>query len=167
MDGRYKESNKAGYILTMKQSWTAETRKHNKKIGRKVLEDAEDKQFQSKSIQNWLSELNGLVFEIEDLLDECATEVSKLKRKGGKFNLKYKMGKKIKEAVEKLGALAEDRHRFQLQEIVVLLKGIIKSATGDRPNLENLDSLQRQCDLHPRRQEDWFHYEKTNVTDYS
>ncbi|KAL8511280.1 hypothetical protein ACS0TY_017913 [Phlomoides rotata] len=119
MDGRYKESNKAGYILTMKQSWTAETRKHNKKIGRKVLEDAEDKQFQSKSIQNWLSELNGLVFEIEDLLDECATEVSKLKRKGGKFNLKYKMGKKIKEAVEKLGALAEDRHRFQLQEIVV------------------------------------------------
>ncbi|KAL8509301.1 hypothetical protein ACS0TY_016489 [Phlomoides rotata] len=91
----------------------------------KVLEDAEDKQFQSKSIQNWLRKLNGLAFEIEDLLDECATEVSKQKGKGGRFNLKYnilfkhKMGKKIKEAVEELDALAEDRHRFQLQEIVV------------------------------------------------
>ncbi|KAL8551720.1 hypothetical protein ACS0TY_000696 [Phlomoides rotata] len=91
----------------------------------KVLEDAEDKQFQSKLIQNWLSKLNGIAFEIEDILDECAAEVSKQKRRGGKFNLKYKiifkhkMGKKIKEAVEKLDALAADRHRFQLQEVVV------------------------------------------------
>ncbi|KAL8506833.1 hypothetical protein ACS0TY_017648 [Phlomoides rotata] len=91
----------------------------------KVLEDAEDKQFQSKSIQNWLAELNGLAFEIEDILDECAAEVSIQKRKGGKFNLKFKiifkhkMGKKIKEAVKKLDALAADRNRFQLQEVVV------------------------------------------------
>ncbi|KAL8511270.1 hypothetical protein ACS0TY_017905 [Phlomoides rotata] len=91
----------------------------------KVLEDAEDKQFQRKLIQNWLSKLNGIAFEIEDILDDCAAEVSKQKRRGGEFNLKYKiifkykMGKKIKEAVEKLDALAADRHRFQLQEVVV------------------------------------------------
>ncbi|KAL8540787.1 hypothetical protein ACS0TY_002126 [Phlomoides rotata] len=89
-----------------------------------VLKDAEDKQFQSKSIQNWLSKLHGIAFEIEDILDECATEVSKLKRKGGKFNMKkylfkYKIARRIKEAVEKLEALAEDRHRFHLQEIIV------------------------------------------------
>ncbi|KAL8504766.1 hypothetical protein ACS0TY_016083 [Phlomoides rotata] len=78
-----------------------------------VLEDAEDKQFQSK------------LLGYQDILDECATEVSKQKRKGGKFNLKfkilfkYKTGKKIKEAVEELDALAADRHKFQLQEIVV------------------------------------------------
>ncbi|KAL8504856.1 hypothetical protein ACS0TY_016151 [Phlomoides rotata] len=89
-----------------------------------VLEDAEDKQFQSKSIQNWLSKLHGIAFEIEDVLDECATEVSKLKRKGGKFNMKkylfkYKIARRIKDAVEKLDALAEDRHGFHLQEIVV------------------------------------------------
>ncbi|KAL8474288.1 hypothetical protein ACS0TY_030933 [Phlomoides rotata] len=88
------------------------------------MEDAEDKQFQSKSIQNWLSKLHGIAFEIEDILDECATEVSKLKRKAGKFNMKkhlfkYKIARRIKEAVEKLDALAEDRHRFHLQEIVV------------------------------------------------
>ncbi|KAL8504982.1 hypothetical protein ACS0TY_016254 [Phlomoides rotata] len=90
----------------------------------KVLEDAEDKQFLSKSIQNWLSELNGISFEIEDILDECSTEVSKLKLKAGKFNLKkylfkHKIRRRIKEAAEKLDALAKDRHRFQLQEIVV------------------------------------------------
>ncbi|KAL8494609.1 hypothetical protein ACS0TY_025445 [Phlomoides rotata] len=32
-----------------------------------VLEDAEDKQFQSKSIQNWLSKLHGIAFEIEGI----------------------------------------------------------------------------------------------------
>ncbi|KAL8463499.1 hypothetical protein ACS0TY_034230 [Phlomoides rotata] len=35
-----------------------------------VLEDAEDKQFQCKSIQNWLSKLHGIAFEIEDILDD-------------------------------------------------------------------------------------------------
>ncbi|KAL8504857.1 hypothetical protein ACS0TY_016151 [Phlomoides rotata] len=68
--------------------------------------------------------LHGIAFEIEDILDECATEVSKLKRKGGKFNMKkylfkYKIARRIKEAVEKLDALADDRKKFHLQEIVV------------------------------------------------
>ncbi|KAL8512878.1 hypothetical protein ACS0TY_019140 [Phlomoides rotata] len=90
-----------------------------------VLEDAEDKQFQSKSIQNWLSyKLHGIAFENEDILDECATEVSKMKRKVGKFNMKKylfknKITTRIKEAVEKLDAFSEDHHRFHLQEIVV------------------------------------------------
>ncbi|KAL8512876.1 hypothetical protein ACS0TY_019138 [Phlomoides rotata] len=84
-----------------------------------VLEDVEDKQFQSKSIQNWLSKLHGIAFEIEDILDECATKVSKLKRKVEKFNMKKylfknKIATKIKEAIEKLDALAEDRHMFRL-----------------------------------------------------
>ncbi|KAL8504779.1 hypothetical protein ACS0TY_016096 [Phlomoides rotata] len=93
----------------------------------KVLEDAEDKQFQNKLIQDWLSKLNSLAYEIEDILDECAAEVSRQKRRGAMFNLKFrilfkhKMGKKIKEVVEKLDALAADRHRFQLQEVVVRL----------------------------------------------
>ncbi|KAL8490832.1 hypothetical protein ACS0TY_022731 [Phlomoides rotata] len=47
-----------------------------------------------------------------------------MKRKAGGFNMKkhiykYKIASRIKEAVEKLDALAEDRHRFHLQEIVI------------------------------------------------
>ncbi|KAL8498805.1 hypothetical protein ACS0TY_021946 [Phlomoides rotata] len=73
----------------------------------KVLEDAEDKQFQCQTLRHWLGELNGVACEIEDILDECNTEVSKLKRNGGKFNLKKilhkrKIGRRMKEAVENL-----------------------------------------------------------------
>ncbi|KAL8486400.1 hypothetical protein ACS0TY_023187 [Phlomoides rotata] len=47
-----------------------------------------------------------------------------MKRKAGGFNMKkhiykYKIASRIKEAVEKLDALAEDRSRFHLQEIVI------------------------------------------------
>ncbi|KAL8503753.1 hypothetical protein ACS0TY_022463 [Phlomoides rotata] len=90
----------------------------------KVLEDAEDKQFQCQTLRHWLGELNGVACEIEDILDECNTEVSKLKRNGGKFNLKKilhkrKIGRRMKEAVENLDVVAEDRHKFHLHEIVV------------------------------------------------
>ncbi|KAL8499111.1 hypothetical protein ACS0TY_022181 [Phlomoides rotata] len=89
----------------------------------KVLEDAEDKQFQSKAIQNWLSQLNGMAYEIEDLLDECNTEFSKLKGKGNNFLKKVlykrKVGRRMKEAAEKLEAIAKDRLNFDLKEIVV------------------------------------------------
>ncbi|KAL8503989.1 hypothetical protein ACS0TY_022643 [Phlomoides rotata] len=89
----------------------------------KVLEDAEDKQFQSKAIQYWLSQLNGMAYEIEDLLDECNTEFAKLKGKGNNFLKKVlykrKVGRRMKEAAEKLEAVAKDRLNFDLKEIVV------------------------------------------------
>ncbi|KAL8499312.1 hypothetical protein ACS0TY_022332 [Phlomoides rotata] len=89
----------------------------------KVLEDAEDKQFQSKAIQNWLSQLNGMAYEIEDLLDECNTEFAKLKGKGNNFLKKVlykrKVGRRMKEASKKLEAVAKDRLNFDLKEIVV------------------------------------------------
>ncbi|KAL8499195.1 hypothetical protein ACS0TY_022243 [Phlomoides rotata] len=92
----------------------------------KVLEDAEDRQFQSKAIQNWLSQLNGMAFEIEDILDDCNTEFSKLKGKGNNFLKKLKkvlykrkVGRRIKEAAAKLEAVAKDRLNFDLKEIVV------------------------------------------------
>ncbi|KAL8504073.1 hypothetical protein ACS0TY_022706 [Phlomoides rotata] len=89
----------------------------------KVLEDAEDKQFQSRAIQNWLSKLNGMAFEIEDLLDECNTEFAKLKGRGINFLKKVlykrKVGRRMKEAAAKLEAVAKDRLNFDLKEMVV------------------------------------------------
>ncbi|THF95840.1 hypothetical protein TEA_013517 [Camellia sinensis var. sinensis] len=39
-----------------------------------VLEDAQQKQFQEKAIQNWLRKLNDAAHEVEDILDDCTTE---------------------------------------------------------------------------------------------
>ncbi|KAH6774981.1 hypothetical protein C2S52_012542 [Perilla frutescens var. hirtella] len=89
-----------------------------------VLEDAESIQFRDKQIQNWLSKLNAAAFELEDILDECATELSKLDR--GDIKLKYlkkilssyKIGRSIKEMAERLDDLASERRNFHLREIV-------------------------------------------------
>lgn len=79
---------------------------------------------QNKPIQNWLSKLNDTAFEVEDILDECTTEASRLERRGSKFNLKKvlfsrKMGRKMKEMAERLDGLAAERRNFHLREIVV------------------------------------------------
>ncbi|KAL8521427.1 hypothetical protein ACS0TY_011809 [Phlomoides rotata] len=52
-----------------------------------VLEDAEEKQLESKPIRDWLRKLNDLAYEIDDVLDECATHVSVLKHRNSKFSL--------------------------------------------------------------------------------
>ncbi|XP_042022086.1 putative disease resistance protein RGA3 [Salvia splendens] len=85
-----------------------------------VLEDAEAKQFHNKSIHNWLTKLNVAAFDIEDILDECSTEASKLPTK---FNLKKilfsrKMGRRIKDMTHRLDHLAAERNNFHLSEIV-------------------------------------------------
>ncbi|XP_042024018.1 putative disease resistance protein RGA4 [Salvia splendens] len=85
-----------------------------------VLEDAEAKQFHNKSIHNWLTKLNAAAFDIEDILDECSTEASKLPTK---FNLKKilfsrKMGRRIKDMTHRLDHLAAERNNFHLSEIV-------------------------------------------------
>ncbi|KAH6796404.1 hypothetical protein C2S51_037390 [Perilla frutescens var. frutescens] len=90
-----------------------------------VLEDAEVMQLRNKQIQNWLSKLNATAFELEDILDECATELSKLER--GDIKLKYlkkisssyKIGRSMKEMAERLDHLASERSKFHLREIVV------------------------------------------------
>ncbi|XP_012837296.1 PREDICTED: putative disease resistance protein RGA1 [Erythranthe guttata] len=58
-----------------------------------VLEHAEMKQLQSRSIQNWLLKLNDLTYEIDDILDECATQLSKLEHKNGAKSSRYSLKK--------------------------------------------------------------------------
>ncbi|KAH6763706.1 hypothetical protein C2S51_014955 [Perilla frutescens var. frutescens] len=89
-----------------------------------VLEDAEVIQLRNKPIQIWLSKLNDAAFELEDILDECATELSKLER--GDIKLKYlkkilssyKIGRSMKEMARRLDDLASERDKFHLHEIV-------------------------------------------------
>ncbi|KAH6796402.1 hypothetical protein C2S51_037388 [Perilla frutescens var. frutescens] len=89
-----------------------------------VLEDAESIQLRNKPIQIWLSKLNAAAFELEDMLDDCSTELSKLER--GDIKLKYfkkilssyKIGRSMKEMAERLDDLASERSKFHLREIV-------------------------------------------------
>ncbi|KAH7514888.1 hypothetical protein FEM48_Zijuj11G0138100 [Ziziphus jujuba var. spinosa] len=47
-----------------------------------VLEDAEEKQFRDRPIKNWLRKLRDASYELDDILDECATEASRMEYEG-------------------------------------------------------------------------------------
>ncbi|KAL7159781.1 hypothetical protein ABFS83_01G050700 [Erythranthe nasuta] len=109
-----------------------------------VLEDAEMKQLQSRAIQNWLLKLNNLTYEIDDILDECATELSKLEHKNSKssrYSLKkilfrHKIGRRMKQVTERLDAVAAERAKFHLREIA-LERPIEFSATRETGSILN------------------------------
>ncbi|CAL5394458.1 unnamed protein product [Camellia sinensis] len=103
-----------------------------------VLEDAEQKQSQEKAIQNWLRKLNDAAYEVEDILDDCKTEAlqyeskrlssSSLKKVISTSLLTYpvenimfrhKIGNRMKDTIENLNAIAEERMKFHLREVVV------------------------------------------------
>ncbi|KAK6116767.1 hypothetical protein DH2020_049500 [Rehmannia glutinosa] len=90
-----------------------------------VLEDAEQKQLESKPIQNWLCKLNDLVYEIDDILDECATQVSITKhRRSSRYSLKNilfrrKIGRRVKRVTAKLDDVAAEREKFHLREMPI------------------------------------------------
>ncbi|XP_076899675.1 putative disease resistance RPP13-like protein 1 [Bidens hawaiensis] len=98
-----------------------------------VLVDAEEKQIKVTSVQTWLNELKHLAYEIDDVLDDLATEAMRRKlnqeslantstRKISKFiptklhALKYgrKMSSKLDEITTKLHALVEEKNLLGL-----------------------------------------------------
>ncbi|XP_059657151.1 putative disease resistance protein RGA3 [Cornus florida] len=104
---------------------------------RAVLEDAELRQLQDRAIKIWLRKLKQATYHIDDVLDECATEAVRLKESKrqtldkvrGCFLscyspvdnvlFRHKVGNKMKEINEKLNAIAEERSKFHLHEVVV------------------------------------------------
>ena len=85
-----------------------------------VLEDAEDKQIQSKPIRDWLQKLTALAYEIDDILDECNTHVSKLNHSHSKlsrYSLKkllyrHNIARRMKQVNEKVEVVAAERAKF-------------------------------------------------------
>ncbi|KAH7833443.1 hypothetical protein Vadar_006376 [Vaccinium darrowii] len=101
-----------------------------------VLEDAERNHLQDKAIQDWLRKLKLAAYEVEDVLDECSTEIlrresegqssGRLERAGTSLlypfeNLKFrhKIGSRMKEISENLAAIADERSKFHFRNIVV------------------------------------------------
>ncbi|XP_015085928.1 putative disease resistance protein RGA1 [Solanum pennellii] len=87
-----------------------------------VLEDAQEKQLKDKPLENWLQKLNVAAYEVDDILDECQTEAARLKEtKYGCYHPKaiafrYKIGKRMKEIMKKLDAIAAERSKFHLEK---------------------------------------------------
>ncbi|KAK4489731.1 hypothetical protein RD792_000366 [Penstemon davidsonii] len=101
-----------------------------------VLEDAEEKQLEDKAIRNWLCKLNDLTYEIDDILDEWAIEVSKLEHKSNKAKsylknilYRYKIGRSMKEVTKKLNAIAAERAQFHLREMPLVERQSCKVAS--------------------------------------
>ncbi|XP_047946925.1 putative disease resistance protein RGA1 isoform X3 [Salvia hispanica] len=92
-----------------------------------VLEDAEDKQIESKPIRDWLQKLNALAYKIDDILDECNTHVSKLKHTRNKLSryslqkilYRHKIGRRMKQVTKQLDGVAAERAKFHLLEMPV------------------------------------------------
>ncbi|KAH0642799.1 hypothetical protein KY289_033773 [Solanum tuberosum] len=87
-----------------------------------VLEDAQKKQLKDKAIENWLQKLNSAAYEADDILDECKTEapIRHKKNKYGCYDpnitFRHKIGKRMKNIMEKLDAIAAERLKFHLDE---------------------------------------------------
>ncbi|KAG5592450.1 hypothetical protein H5410_042964 [Solanum commersonii] len=90
-----------------------------------VLEDAQEKQLKDKAIKNWLQKLNAAAYKVDDLLDECKYEAARLKQSRlGHYHPKtiafrHKIGKRIKEMMEKLDAIAKERTDFHLHKKII------------------------------------------------
>ncbi|KAL6985651.1 hypothetical protein U1Q18_019026 [Sarracenia purpurea var. burkii] len=108
-----------------------------------VIEDAEEKQFRDKAVRDWLQKLKYAAFELDDILDDCSTETLKWEYKHhGSGSLKkvrtsfltcypvqnvlfrHKIGTRMKEIIENLSAIADERSKFHLRETVAEEKGI-------------------------------------------
>ena len=94
-----------------------------------VIEDAEKKQHNDKAVGLWLAKLKDAAYDVDDILDEFQWEVLRkeaeaedsMKRKVRHFFssenpilFHIKMGRRIKEFVEKLDLIAAERSRFDL-----------------------------------------------------
>lgn len=103
-----------------------------------VLQDAEDRQMKEKALKNWLVKLKDIVYEADDLLDEYMTQllrhkvilddretrycvfhaVNSLYLNGTLIFLGYSMKLKLKQVVEKLDLVANERAKFHFRDVV-------------------------------------------------
>ncbi|KAI4313468.1 hypothetical protein L6164_026449 [Bauhinia variegata] len=93
---------------------------------RAVLEDAEEKQFSDRAIQNWLQKLKDAVHALDDILDLCAISASQNKVPSSCFSsfypnnvlFRHKISHQMKQIREALDEIAEERRKFHLCEKV-------------------------------------------------
>ncbi|PNY08097.1 NBS-LRR resistance protein [Trifolium pratense] len=85
-----------------------------------VLEDAEKKQLTDRSIKVWLQQLKDSVYVLDDILDECSIESSRLKGsssfKPKNIIFRHNIGNRLKEITSRFNDIADRKNKFFLQE---------------------------------------------------
>ncbi|XP_062075956.1 putative disease resistance protein RGA3 [Humulus lupulus] len=104
---------------------------------RAVLADAEEKQSSDRAIKNWLHKLSDAAHVLDDVLDDCGMETSRLEyvRQNSRWEQKVcsfflfhfdpmnslfrrKIAKKMKEVGDRLDEIANERNKFHLNELI-------------------------------------------------
>ncbi|XXG72648.1 hypothetical protein AAC387_Pa07g1699 [Persea americana] len=96
-----------------------------------VLEDAEEQKWTNNRMKNWLGKLKDVAYDIEDILDELATEdlrwrveihkrmINKVRNFFSPSNpiaFYFKMAPKVRKVVDRLDAIAKERSNFNLSK---------------------------------------------------
>ncbi|GMJ13630.1 hypothetical protein like AT3G14470 [Hibiscus trionum] len=119
-----------------------------------VLHDAEQKQWKSEAIKNWLGELEQAAYDMEDVLDDFKSEawgrgskVSTFFSLQNPLLFRLDMARRVKTAREKVDAIAEVRSKFHLEE------GVVGEAGIERNNDRETSSLVKESQVFGRADE--------------
>nr|KYP65543.1 Putative disease resistance protein RGA3 [Cajanus cajan] len=94
-----------------------------------TLEDAEEKQFSSRAIKNWLQKLKDVALQLDDIMDECAYQelslsnqvqssfLSSLNPKHVVF--RHKMSKRMERIKKRLDEIAKEKEHLHLTERIL------------------------------------------------
>ncbi|KAF2293695.1 hypothetical protein GH714_004199 [Hevea brasiliensis] len=100
-----------------------------------VLEDAEEKQMSNRLVKMWLDDLKDLAYDVEDILDEFATESLQRKLKG------EPQPQAVQTSFENSCILLLDNFTQQLANTIVERMPSAKDIASEMGNLINLRHL--------------------------
>ncbi|KAG5547166.1 hypothetical protein RHGRI_012993 [Rhododendron griersonianum] len=125
-----------------------------------VLEDAERNHPEDRAIQDWLRKLKGAAYEVDDILDECSTEILRWESKGQSsgslkkvgtsllypfknVKFRHRIGHMMKEISVKLAAIADERNKFHFRNMTLILDRcyLLKRLPNNMKCLRNLRHL--------------------------